>query len=470
MRDTHDMPYNVEVEQAVLGILLTDPRRIDDALDQLTESDFITAVHQRIFTTIANVTQGGQVASPITLRPYFENDEDLKEAKGAAYLADLAANSISSVNLKDYMATLRDLRLRRRMMDISDMVIHQAKEWEFGTKADDILDQAEAALFDLAEEQIADDGPVMMNAVMSETVQHIDNVQKGVVSGLMTGLAELDRITTGFWASDLVILAGRPSMGKTALAMTIALNAAIQKNSVLYFSLEMTKAQMGQRYIARFSDIATGMQNRKGAFKDHHYSEMIKASGELMNMPMAIDDKSGLTVHQIRSRARRYKRKYGLNLIVVDQLNLIDMSKSRYINKVDQFGEVTRALKVMAKDLGAPVLLLHQLNRDIEKREDKRPMLADLRDSGNLEQDADTVIFVHRDEYYLERNPPKKRGNESDEKFSERSRAHEGHLEQSRGKADIIAAKVRQGEPADAHVMFNGKRQIFYDREGMNYE
>lgn len=455
-------PYSLEVEQAVLGCLLVKPDLVDDAADLLFEDDFFVPAHRRIFRAVLDFAAQGRMASPVSLKAHFSGDKDLESVGGGVYLAELAASIISTINITDYMTTLRDYKVRRALVDVADRMGVGARDTSYDGSGQAVLEEAETALFSLAENGRSNEAASNMAEVMMATISQIGAVQEGRESGLMTGLPALDQILNGFWPADLIVLAGRPSMGKTAAALTIARNVAGQRQSVLMFSLEMSKAQIGQRLIARETGIATGMQNRRGSLSQKHFTDIYAAHSKLCAMPLSIDDSATLNVAQIRARARRHKRKFGLDLVIIDQLSLIDMGRN-FANKVDQIGEVTRGLKILAKELGVPVILLHQLSREVEKREDKRPMLSDLRDSGNIEQDADTVIFLFRDEYYLEKNPPSQRQSETDEHFSARKNRYHDRLENSRGKADVIVAKLRQGQCGDAKLGFNGVRQMFFD-------
>lgn len=463
------LPHNIDAEQGLLGCLLADHRMIDDIAEIITPDVFFQDTHRKIYEAIIRMSGAGQMVSPVTMKNEFEKNPALKDVGGGVYLADLASAIVSPREAKSYAAMLRDLAVRRAVIYAAQQTIINAQSSPFEMPAEKVLEQVEAELFAVAEGMTRDDdGVVMMSDVVNETLTMVNDMQSGRKTGLMTGIASLDNLTNGFWGGDLIIIAGRPSMGKTALALTVGYNTAkYQKKSVCVFSLEMPRDQLMQRYFARDTSIATGFQNRRGAFKDEHFSKMVSAGRELSGLKMGFDDLSGQTVHQIRTRARRFKRRQGLDLVIIDYLGLIAMD-NRYVNKADQIGEVTRALKVMARDLNVPVILLHQLNREVEKREDKRPTLADLRDSGAIEQDADMVIFPYREEYYLEKNPPAQKQNESDAKFSDRKNAHYDRFERVKGCAEIIIAKHRKGQCGSAPSRFSGTRQVFYDADQSN--
>lgn len=455
-------PWNIEAEQGFLGTLLLNPGVFDDVGDIVTAEHFYHPAHQRIFSAIAALHGQGVTPSPVTLRNFFTDDADLKKVGGPEYLADLAANVITVVNAADYARTIGQLYQRRRIMAICGEALQQARAPRIDLSAEDVLNELEGELFRLGE-GTDESGPVGMIEGLHETAGLIEDYQHGRVRGVMTGIAELDERTNGLHKGHLIIVAGRPSMGKTALLCTVAYNVAeFSQGKALIFSMEMPRTEIIQRFYARLSNIPTGMQMRTGALKSDHWRTLAAAQGDLSRLQIHIDDTPALNVMQIRARARRHKRRHGLDIIIIDQLTKIALP-TQYQNKVDQIGFITDALKNLARELEVPVVLLHQLSREVEKREDKRPQLSDLRDSGNIEQDADAVMFLYRDEYYLERTDPKRTEKESDEKYSERMFNHQQRLQDSKGKAEIIVAKWRQGVAGVAHVGFNGVRQIFHD-------
>lgn len=456
------LPHNNEAEQGLLGSLLVDNRGVEQIGDFFKPEYFYTPVHARIYEAILHFTEAGQNASPVTLKGFFENDADLNKVGGAGYLADLAANVISIINTVDYARTLTDLWFRRKVIDLAQDASAKAQRQELHSPAWVILEETEEALFSLAETE-QEGGPAPLSDALGSALSLIESAQKGERNGMKTGIFALDNLNGGFYPGQLVTVAGRPSMGKTAFAMTIAHNVAAAGGSVLFFSMEMTREEIAQRLYARATGFATGHQLREGAFKTEEFRRMIEAQASLAGLPIHIDESGQLAPAQIRARARRHKRRSGLDLILIDYLNIMKMP-DRYQSKVDQIAEITSALKGIAKDLHVPIILLAQLNREVEKREDKRPNMADLRDSGAIEQDSDIVLLLHREEYYLEREGvPKKRAKDTDESHLKATNSYYDRMAAAKGKADIFIGKWRQGRVGDVTCGFNGTRQIFHD-------
>ncbi|MGB4107750.1 MAG: replicative DNA helicase [Alphaproteobacteria bacterium] len=455
------MPHNQEAEQGLLGSLLVDNRVLEVVSEIITADDFFLPVHGRIYTAIQHCAGSGRIASPVTLKNNFEDDPDLKQRGGAIYLAELAAEVMSVINSKDYAVQLRELSRRRQLIGIAEQMRQEAWSFDLETDAEKVLDSAEQKLFNLAEAGIAGAGPQNMNEVVDKTTALIERIQKGQHSGLKTGIRALDEVLD-LQPGQLVTIAGRPAMGKTAFSLTLARNMASLGRNVLFFSMEMGVEELTQRLIARKTGLPSGMQMREGALKQEHWRSIAEATGELRALPLHIDETAGLSVHQIRTRARQHKRKFGLDVVFIDYLGLMNMA-DRYNSLTDQLGEAARALKVMAKDIGIPVLLLHQINRGVEGREDKRPALSDLRDSGKIEEHSDIVVFLYRDEYYLERAEPRRKPSEDEDKFASRSARFRSDLEQAHGVAEALIAKYRQGRTCDVKMKFNGPRQVFHD-------
>ncbi len=459
------LPYNIEAEQGLLGMLLVDNRHFDQIGDWLLPAHFYEPAHQRIFEAISVQIHRGTIASPVTLKDYFSSDDRLEKVGGGAYLAELAAECPLLNSANDYGRTIREHYLRRCLIVLSQDAMYEAYEWDLDNDADKQLEQLEEKLFTLGENGQVNPDAANLSDCTAATLELIERVQKGEDISIKTGIGALDKMNNGFWGGQLIVIAGRPSMGKTAFAMTLAHNMAQGGNNVMFFSLEMSCEELTQRLLARYTEITTGMQLREGALERKHWDRLVKAQQKLAELPLYIDDSAGISVNQIRTRCRRHKRKHGLDVIIVDYLGLMNLP-DRYQSKVDQLGEVTRALKVLAKDFGVPVILLHQLNRGPETRgEDKRPMLSDLRDSGNIEQDADAVIFLYRDEYYLEREEPKRGSKQDEEAFVRLQNNYHARLDASRGKADILIPKFRQGKTGEVRVSFSGPRQAFYDSD-----
>lgn len=456
------LPSNMDAEQGMLGILLGFGSAIEDVTDDLLPEHFFWPAHERIYKAILEVSNQGMVASPVTLKSYFEKDGDLTAVGGADYLAALVSVALSPSQAKGYARIIRDLYLRRALITDCHDMIDQARLCDPYTSGADLLETMEARLFQMGEVGTASKGPESVSKGLDDALEIIDRVQKGQAGGLMTGISALDHCLGGFWPGDLIILAARPSMGKTAKALTLAHNVAVDGKSVLFFNLEMTAAQMSMRLLARRTGLPVQAMQRQGDLKDGHFKDVIMARADLARLPLHIDDTPGLSAAQIRTRARRHKRRHGLDLIIIDYLGLMTPPPG-IGNKVNELAEITKALKTMAKELGVPIVLLHQLSRAVEGRDNKRPQLADLRDSGAIEQDADVVMFLYREEYYLSRDEPAKKAGETQEKFSERLVAWQDQLDATKGRAEAVIAKFRQGNCGIVHMAFNGIRQCFSD-------
>lgn len=454
--------HNFDVEQALLGALLVDNRGLETVIDLLRPDHFYSEAHGRIYQAIQYMTENGKLASPVTLKKLFESDMALTKVGGADYLVDLATSVVSVLNTREYAEQIHDLYRRRCLSRISEEAVRRAHIFEVGKTVDGVLESTEEELFSLSE-TAQSGGPEPMHEVTGATMDFIQMLQQGKRKLIKTGIFALDDVNGGFCAPDLVFIGGRPSMGKTAFAMTCAVNMAQRGQSVLFFSQEMSKEQLTMRLLARETGIPTGMQMREGALKREHYDQLIIAQQNIASWPLWIDETGQISVAQIRARARRHKRRYGLDVIFIDYLNIMKMP-DRYFNKVDQIGELTSGLKALAKDLGVPVICLAQLSRDVTKRENPRPQMSDLRDSGAIEQDADVILLLHRDEYYLERSgAPAQKDRESDEEYLRRRTAFFDKMEQAENKATIIIEKWRQGHLKDVECGFNKTRQLFHD-------
>lgn len=455
-----ELPWNIEAEQGLLGTMMVEPEVIDDIADLVDAAHFYSPAHGRIFQAIMALHGGGRAPGPVLVRQFFTDDADLAKVGGADYIAALAAGVVTAGNARHYAQTIHDLSQRRGLIAACGDAMAQARHISPDVPAARVVDDLESVLFSLSETGLAQGGPVDLSAGLDETLELIDLYQKGQVRGVKTGLSDFDERTNGLHAGHLIILAGRPSMGKSALAISIAHNVARQGKSCLFFSMEMPRTELIQRLYARYTGLSTGFQMREGGLKLEHWNQLHESRQDMRGMKLAIDDTPALAVAQIRSRARRYKRRQGLDLIVIDQLTKIPLPP-HYQNKVDQVGFITNALKDLGRELGVPVLLLHQLSRKVEERDDKRPQLSDLRDSGNIEQDADAVVFVYRDEYYLERSEPKRHERETEEKFADRMINHRAMLDAAQNKAEAIIAKYRQGKVGTVYMSFDPVRQIF---------
>jgi replicative DNA helicase len=466
-------PHNEEAEQALLGAILVNNRSFEKVAEFLRGEHFYDPAHQRIFAAITKMLERGQVANPVTLKSYFENDPDLAQSGGAGYLAELAANVVTVVNAADYGRNIHDLFMRRQLIEIGTDMVVDAYRHDLDVSALDQIGEAEKQLFDLASTGDVQGGFVAFVESLKQAIATAEVAFRSSshVTGVTSGLIDMDRKLGGLHPSDLVILAGRPSMGKTALATNMAFNAAkahMRSNgaegaAVGFFSLEMSAEQLATRILADEAQVP-GDKIRRGDIRDTDFPRFVQASQELARVPFYVDDTPALSVAAVRTRARRLKRTSGLGMIVVDYLQLLRGSSSRGSeNRVQEISEITRGLKAIAKELAIPVLALSQLSRAVELREDKRPQLADLRESGSIEQDADVVMFVFREQYYLERAEPSRRPDENDDKFNDRYQRWQTRLGEVHNTAEVIIAKQRHGPIGTIRLFFDGQFTKFGD-------
>lgn len=460
------LPHNIEAEQGLLGALLVDNRGLEKISDFFKEEFFFVPAHQRIFKALQTLIERGQNASPVTLKNYFETDSDLKDVGGAEYLADLAASAISVINTFEYAKTLYDLHLRRELIQMGEDMVNDSYEMTLDREAKHTIEETEQKLFSLAESGTNQGGFITLRDSVLTAIEHAEKAYKadGHVTGVTTGLIDMDKKLGGLQPSDLLILAGRPSMGKTALAVNIAFNAALkyaetggeEGGRVAFFSLEMAADQLAGRILAEQSGVS-GDAIRKGAIRQEDFQSFVAASQRMSQVPLYIDDTPALTIGAVRTRCRRLKRQHGLDMVVVDYLQLLRGTGSRQseANRVLEVSEITRGLKAIAKELSIPVLALSQLSRAVEQREDKRPQLSDLRESGSIEQDADVVMFVYREEYYLSRAEPEP-GTEKHLEWQEKcARAH--------NVGECIVAKQRHGPIGGVRMHFDPNVTRFSD-------
>jgi replicative DNA helicase len=460
------LPHNLEAEQALLGALLVDNRALENVGDLIRAEYFFAPVHQRIYEAIVTMVDRGQNADPVTLKPYFEKDGDLSERGGARYLVDLAASVITVVNANNYARFIHDLHMRRELISVGNDLVNEAFEADIDTSAMDCLEQAEARLFEMSESGHGERGFVTMRDATSRAIELAERAfnSDGHVTGVTTGLRDLDKKLGGFQHSDLIILAGRPSMGKTALATTIAFNAADayrrsggREGAIVgFFSLEMSADQLATRLLSDLAEIS-GDRIRRGEFSKEDFHRLAEQSAVLAQVPLYIDDTAALSITSVRTRARRMKRKHGLGMIVVDYLQLLRGTGSKQSeNRVNEVSEITRGLKAIAKELNIPVIALSQLSRGVENREEKRPQLSDLRESGSIEQDADVVMFVYREQYHLERQKP----NEEDVTKME---AWQRKMASVHNVAECVIGKQRHGPIGIVETFFDAQYTRFKD-------
>jgi replicative DNA helicase len=459
-------PHNYEAEMALLGAVLANNLVFDKVNEFLRADHFADALHGRIYEAAGKLIERGQIANALTLKSLFDQDPALLEHGGAQYLARLAASVVTIINAEDYGRAIHDLHLRRQLIDLGEEMVNSAHAHDLDLPATGQIETAEEHLFRLAETGDTESGLRPLTEALTGAINMAEAAVKreGHVTGVTTGLVDLDKKLGGLQPSDLVILAGRPSMGKTALATNIAFNAARayklspeNGGRVAFFSLEMSAEQLATRILAEQTGISSDRIRRGEISRDDDFSRLVIAAQDLQTLPMHIDDTPGLSVPALRTRARRLKRRQGLGLIVVDYLQLMRSPAGlRSENRVQEVSEITRGLKAIAKELDVPVLALSQLSRAVEQRDDKRPQLADLRESGSIEQDADVVMFIFREQYYHERGEPKQRDDESSEKFAERHSRWIERGERVHNVAEVNIAKQRHGPIGTIELYFDG--------------
>jgi replicative DNA helicase len=472
-------PANLAAEQALLGALLANNKAYERVSEFLAPEHFADPVHGRIFRAIQRRIEAGQLADVVTLRGEFEHSGLLEEVGGAAYLTQLLSAMVGIINAGEYGRLVHDCWLRRQLIDAGEEVVNRAFGAEPELDARQQLEAAEQRLFDLAKDGGSEGGFKTFQRALAEAVEAAERAfsTPGGVSGLSTGLRDLDRRTGGLHGSDLVILAGRPGMGKTALATKIAFGAAralvreaqekgpeVQpRGQVAIFSLEMSADQLATRLLSEESRIS-GDRIRRGDIHQRDFDEFVRVSRELATLPLVIDDTPAISISALRTRCRRLKRQKGLELVVVDYLQLMrPAAGTRPESRVLEISMITQGLKAIAKELSVPVIALSQLSRAVEQREDKRPQLSDLRESGSIEQDADMVMFVYRDEYYVQAQQPKIAAFEDDGKFQDSMTRWQQKMEEVHNKADLIIAKQRHGPTGSIPLFFEAEFTRFGD-------
>ena len=469
------LPHNIEAEQALLGSVLVNNNAFDKVGEFLRPECFYDPVHGRIFEAIRTLISRGQIADTKTLHGLFDQDPSLASVGGAQYLANLAASVITVINVVDYGQLIHDLYLRRQMITLGEDVVNDAYRQDLDEPATKQIERTEQKLFELAQTGEMDRGFVKLEKSLLVSLHMAEEAYKrdSHVTGVTTGLRDMDRKLGGFQRSDLVILAGRPSMGKTALATNFAFNAARnayesggkEGSAVAFFSLEMSSEQLATRLLGEHSRVPSD-KIRRGDIKADDFTKFMEATKLLSRVPLYIDDTPGLTVASLRTRARRLKRIVPqLGMIVIDYLQLLRGSSSNSDNRVQEVSEITRGLKGLAKELDLPVVALSQLSRAVEARDDKRPQLSDLRESGSIEQDADVVMFVYREEYYHSRAEPSQRQDENEDKFNQRYQRWQERGDQVRNIAEVIIAKQRHGPIGTVELQFDGQFTRFSDLE-----
>ena len=439
-------PHSVEAEQAVLGGLLLDNSTWDAIADRLHAEDFYRRDHQQIFAAIAELSRRNEPSDAVTLAEFLAAKGQGEETGGLAYLAGLARDTPTAANIRAYADIVRERSLLRQLIRVSGEIAASAYESE-GRTAKELVDGAEQLVFAIAEQgRRTTSGFVPLREVLGATIDRLDMLHQsqGQLTGVSTGYADLDRMTAGLQPGDLIIVAGRPSMGKTTLALNIAENAAIAASTaVAVFSMEMSREQLSMRMISSLGRVDQS-HLRTGNFGDEDWARINGAIAQMKSAPIYIDDSAALTPTEVRARARRLTREQPLGLIVIDYLQLMQVPGTKE-NRATEISEISRSLKALAKELKVPVIALSQLNRSVEQRTDKKPVMSDLRESGALEQDADLIMMIYREEVY-EPDTPRK------------------------GIADIIIAKQRNGPTGDVHLTFLGKYTRFENLAAGDYD
>jgi len=461
LSNLNESPQNLEAEQTVLGSVLIS-NEIYDEIPDINEESFFNPVNKKIYKIINDLMSKGLLANPITLKNFFSNEDELSDIGGSEYLVKLTKFSTSKLQIKYYANLLHDLKIRRSLIDISRETLDEALNKNSEINAEQIIESAEKKLFDIAERGKFNKSYIEFKEALVETIAMASSAYKneeGIV-GVPTGLRDLDNMLGGLHKSDLVIIAGRPSMGKTALATNIAFNAAKRilekqkKSSITFFSLEMSSEQLSTRILSEQSRI-TSSNIRRGKINQDEFEKFIETSKNLENLPLFIDDTPAITISTLSNRARRIKRLHGLDLIIVDYIQLMKSGNYRNEGRVQEVAEITQGLKAIAKELNVPVLALSQLSRAVEQRDDKKPQLSDLRESGSIEQDADVVGFVFREEYYLEKLEPRAGTAEHVEWQEKMSLIH--------GQAELIIGKQRHGPTGIVRLEFESAFTKFKD-------
>jgi replicative DNA helicase len=469
-------PHNLEAEQALLGAILVNNEAHDRVSSFLEAHHFYDPLHQQIFETASKLIASGKQATPITLRTFFETAEPIDAALTVPqYLGRLAANAATIINARDYGRTIHDLAVRRGLILIGEDLVNTAYDSPVDFPPREQIEEAETRLFSLAEADKYGQGFQGFNAALTHAIEMAGNAYKrdGHLSGVATRFTGIDSKMGGLQPSDLIVLAGRPSMGKTALATNIAFNVARARAESLaakpelrpddpghdgavvgFFSLEMSSEQLATRILSEQAGIPSE-KIRRGMINEDEFKELVNASQRISSVPLFIDQTGGISIAQLAARARRLRRQQGLGLLVIDYLQLMTGAAKKGDNRVQEVSEITNGLKALAKELNVPIIALSQLSRAVEQRDDKRPQLSDLRESGSIEQDADIVMFVYREEYYLERLKPAEGTIEFQDWMAK--------MQIVSGKAEVIIGKQRHGPIGTVQLQFDGNVTRFAD-------
>jgi replicative DNA helicase len=461
-------PHNIEAEQALLGAILVNNEAFYRVSDFLEPIHFYEPIHREIYEVIGKIIRAGRTATPITLKTHLPENL-VADMTMPQYLARLAAEATTVLNAADYGRAVHDLAIRRNLILIGEDMVGTAYDADVETTPDKQIQEAEQALFSLAEKGRYDGGFQPFTAALRDAIEMAGEAysRDGTLSGTATGLSDLDRQMGGLQRSDLVIIAGRPGMAKTSLATNIGYHVAkswrgevtpdghrktVDGGIVGFFSLEMSAEQLATRILSAEASISSS-DIRRGNIHESQFSQLVDASNQMAQVPLYIDDTGGLSVGQLAARARRLKRQKGLDLLIIDYLQLLSGSKKTSDNRVQELTEITTTLKALAKELEVPIIALSQLSRQVEARDDKRPQLSDLRESGSIEQDADVVLFIYRDEYYLKNKEPKEGTPEH--------LAWQAEMEKVHGRAEVIIGKQRHGPTGTVQLQFEANYTRF---------
>jgi len=468
---THALPHSIEAEQALLGALLINNDVFDRVASLVKQEHFFDPVHGRIFEVVSRRIQKNALASPVTIKAFLEDDPGLAELGGPAYLVRLAGASMSIFAAKDYAQIIYDMAIRRNLIAIGEEITIKANAMDVDDEPKEQIVAAEQRLYSLGEQGSTDTGFQSFLKAVTDAVNMANAAYQrdGDMAGISTGLKDLDGKLGGLHNSDLLIIAGRPSMGKTSLATNIAYNiakaykkgirtdgseGAVSGGVVGFFSLEMSAEQLASRILSEAAEVES-QRIRSGDMSESEFRRFVEAAKSLESSPLFIDDTAALPISTLSARARRLKRTHGLDVLIIDYLQLVRPASAKD-NRVNEVSEITQGMKAIAKELDIPVIALSQLSRQVESRDDKRPQLSDLRESGSIEQDADCVMFVYRGEYYKEREKPA-------EHELEKMASWQAEMEELMGKAEVIIGKQRHGPIGSVDLAFEGKFTRFSD-------
>ena len=471
-------PASVEAEQAVLSAIITNNRALEKVSEFLRPEHFVEVMHQKIYDACLKLSEKGHVVDTITLKNFLESNGTLDMAGGIEYLSQLASSSISIVNVADYAKLVYDCAIKRNLIEIGTQIVNNA----FGGSddgeeltADKQIESAEGQLYSLATEGDISGGPEKLEFTLQQSMQTIEDAFRAdsSISGISTGIKDLDNKLGGFHPSDLLVIAGRPGMGKTAFALNLAVNVANEvlnhrgperlQGPVLFFSLEMSSDQLASRILS-FEAEVNGNSIRNGSITEEQFNKLVEYQRALKDLPLYLDDTPGITVPMMRARARRLKRQHGnLSLILVDYIQLIEGTGKNTEDRVRLVSAVTRGLKMLAKELDVPVIALSQLSRSVENRDDKTPQLSDLRESGSIEQDADAVMFVYRESYYLDKEIKRILSNTKEGEMTPEYAQKVKNYDRKKNMAEIIIAKQRHGPTGTVNTSFIGEYFKFGD-------